>query len=499
LANCVILTGGTWNPDYWSKIQRSLGPYRLASALEQQGYSTFVFDYIINFTTDEILKVLSQHVGDDTLWVGFSSTFFWPQRINEGNLRSRTTKNSLDQMYYTSDYQEIETVIDYIRLKSNARIIYGGAKAPYFLVDENIDYYVTGNADVSIIEITQSIEENKDLPKMIDSNQYLEPDINSISTHWWNKDFNILPGEGLPIELARGCIFKCKFCNYPLLGKKKGTYLRDPNQIKDELIKTWEAHGTTTYYFTDDTFNDDNDKLEALHKVFTDLPFRPQFASYLRLDLINRYPHQVELLEEMGLIGTFFGLETLQADSAKSIGKGLHPNKVKDRLYWLADRWKNKVNIESGFILGLPHDTQKYFNELLSWCLESDNPIQAIHFYPLMLFHYDKSYGLEKYSSEFSINPEVYGYEFDPGNNSYWTLPSQQLTYLQCLGISKDFNQQLADKNKIAGFHMITSLNIGIALKDLYTLTHDQIIDKYDVNLLNLNKISQYKSMLGLR
>jgi hypothetical protein len=499
VAKCVILTGGIWNPEQWSKIQRSLGPYRLASALEQKGYSTFVLDYIINLTIDEILQVLEQHVAEDTLWVGFSSTFFWPKRPDEENVNPRTTKTSLDQMYYTGNYREIETIIDYIRLRSEAKIIYGGAKAPYFLVDENIDYYVTGNADVSIIEITQSIEENKDLPKMIDSNQYLEPDINSISTHWWNTDFNILPGEGLPIELSRGCIFKCKFCNFPLLGKKKGTYLRDPNQIKDELIKTWEAHGTTTYYFTDDTFNDDNDKLESLHKVFTDLPFRPQFASYLRLDLINRYPHQVELLEEMGLIGTFFGLETLQADSAKSIGKGLHPNKVKDRLYWLADRWKNKVNIESGFILGLPHDTQKYFNELLSWCLESDNPIQAIHFYPLMLFHYDKSYGLEKYSSEFSINPEVYGYEFDTGNNSYWTLPPQQLTYLQCLEISKDFNQQLVGKNKIAGFHMITSLNVGIALEDLYTLTHDQIIDKYDVNLLNLNKISQYKSMLGLR
>jgi hypothetical protein len=499
LANCVLLTGGTWNPNYWSKIQRSLGPYRIATALEQQGYSTFVLDYIINLTTDEILKVLSQHVGEDTLWVGFSSTFFWPNRSNEGNLNSRTTKNSLDQMYYTENYQDIETVIDYIRLKSNARIIYGGAKAPYFLVDDNIDHYITGNADVSIIEITRDIETNKVIPKVIDSTQYLEPDINNISTHWWNKNFNIIPGEGLPIELARGCIFKCKFCNYPLLGKKKGTYLRNSVEVKNELIKIWETHGTTTYYLTDDTFNDDNDKLEALHRVFTELPFKPKFSSYLRIDLLNKYPHQVELLEEMGLVGTFFGLETLQAESAKSIGKGLHPNKVKDRLYWLADRWKNKVNIEAGFILGLPHDTRSYFNELLNWCLEDTNPIQAIHFYPLMLFHYDQSYGLERYSSEFSINPEIYGYEFKTENNAVWELPSQQLNYQQCLDTANIFNELRTPKNKISGFHMITSLNIGISLEDIYALTHNQIIDKYNVDLLNLTKINQYKSMLGLR
>jgi hypothetical protein len=201
----------------------------------------------------------------------------------------------------------------------------------------------------------------------------------------------------------------------------------------------------------------------------------------------------------MGLIGTFFGLETLQADSAKSIGKGLHPSKVKDRLYWLEEQWRNKVNIEAGFILGLPHDTQEYFNDLIAWSLEDDNPIQAIHFYPLMLFHYDKSQGLDKYSSEFSINPEIYGYDFNTENNAFWTLSSQQLNYQQCLDTAKRFSELRTPKNKIAGFHMITSLNAGVSLEDMYKLTHNQIIDKYDINLLNLDKIKEYKSLVGLR
>ena len=58
MSDCIILTGGTWNKDEWSKIQRSVGPYRIATALEQQGYSTFVFDYIINFSFEEIKQVL---------------------------------------------------------------------------------------------------------------------------------------------------------------------------------------------------------------------------------------------------------------------------------------------------------------------------------------------------------------------------------------------------------------------------------------------------------
>ena len=30
----------------------------------------------------------------------------------------------------------------------------------------------------------------------------------------------------LGLETARGCIFKCAFCNFGLIGKEKGTYER---------------------------------------------------------------------------------------------------------------------------------------------------------------------------------------------------------------------------------------------------------------------------------
>jgi hypothetical protein len=505
LTNCIILSGGTWSPSEWGKIKRSLGPYRIASALEDEGYSSFVLEYVEELTADEIIKILSKHIGDETLWVGFSSTFFWAKRI-VSNLNSVTVNNTPDQMYYDNDYSNVLKVIEYIKSNSKAKLIYGGAKVPFFLVDKNIDYYVTGNADNSIIDVTNFIAGKVDKIEhtetyndhvIVDSLKYPEPDVKNVSTHWWNKEYNILPNEGLPIELARGCIFKCKFCNYPLLGKKKGTYLRDANQIKNEMIKIWESHGTESFYLTDDTFNDDNDKLDALHKIFTELPFKPKFSCYLRLDLINKYPHQADQLVDMGLIGNFFGIETIQPESAKAIGKGLHPNKVKDRLYWLREKWQGKVNSEAGFILGLPYDNLAYFNELLSWCMEDDNPLQSIHFYPLMLFHY-KEKELRPYSSEFSLNPEIYGYEFNEGNSAFWSLPSQKLNYRICQEISNKFTDLRNPLNKVAGFHMITTMNTGVSLEDIYTHTNDDLIEKYDIPAMNKDKIGQYKQMVGL-
>ena len=62
----------------------------------------------------------------------------------------------------------------------------------------------------------------------------------------------------LPLEVARGCIFKCNFCSFPLNGKGKGEAIRDFSYIRDELIENYELYGIEDYWLTDDTFNDDN-------------------------------------------------------------------------------------------------------------------------------------------------------------------------------------------------------------------------------------------------
>jgi hypothetical protein len=500
LANCVILSGGTWSPDNWCKVKRSLGPYRLATSLEEAGYTTFVLDFIEEFTPAEASELLSKHIGPDTLWFGFSSSFFWNKQEKYTN--ANTSNDDLRSMYYT-DYKDVKFIINLVRFMApQAKILYGGSKSQFFAVydvDKNIDYYVTGNADNSIIDITDTLAGKKQSiehlsGKVIDSYKYPEPDIKNIPTKWWN--YPVLKNEGLPIELARGCIFKCKFCDYTLTGKKKGTYLRDPEQIKDEMIKNWETHGTTSYYFTDDTFNDDNDKLESLYKVFQELPFDLKFSSFLRLDLINRFPHQAQLLRDMGLVGAFFGIESLNQKSATAVGKGMRTEKVKDKLYALreSDQWGNNVNIEAGFILGLPYDTREYFEELIQWCMLKDNPIDACRFSPLMLFHYKDNPELQRYASEFSLNPEIYGYKVN--RVCKWELPEQNLDYMTCLEYSNKFNDIVSSKTKIAGFGVITSLNTGVSLEDIRNLPECEIQQKYNIPEMNRQRINEYKRLV---
>jgi radical SAM superfamily enzyme YgiQ (UPF0313 family) len=511
MSDCIIIGDGVGHAEDFSRIQRSLGAYRVASELIEKGYSTFVFDFINEFTLKEIFDVLDKHLNEKTLWVGFSSTFFWPIGYQEDlqnvlNNKIEHEHSSLNLMYW-KNYTFVKNIIEYIKSKSKAKIVYGGAKTPYTLIDKNVDYYVLGYADVTILELTdflagkkQSIEHIEEVEidgvkkYKIDSFKYAEPRMDSISTSWWRKEFNILPAESLPIETGRGCIFKCKFCSFPLLGKKKGTYTRSCGIIREELIKTFETTGTTSFYITDDTFNDDNDKMEEFHKMFTSLPFKPKLTGYLRLDLINKYTHQADLLSEMGFVGAFFGIETLQPESAKSIGKGLHPNKVKDRLYWLAEKWKNKINVTSGFILGLPYDTTDYFDELFNWSLEDDNPLQEIIFYPLKLFNNKTNKELDRYNSEFAINPEIYGYEFNTITD--WRLPSQKLDYNMCKNIAEYYNNIRGPKNKISSFTMHTMANLGVSYDDMYKCTQNELLNRYNFEELNRLKIEEYKGLI---
>lgn len=473
MADCIIISAGPRNPITRSIIQRNLGPYRIASALENAGYDARVIDFTQYLTVVEVLNAIRNVLTDKTKWVGFSSTFFW------GTQTLFPHWNEREVSYLLSNLKSM-----------GLKIVYGGVRS-IWASDDRIDCYVLGYADNAVIDVAKRIEQGN-LPKIIDSKDYPEPAMNNIKTHWWRKDFNILDGEALPLEMARGCIFKCKFCGYSLIGKKKGTYLRDIEEVRDDLIRTWEATGCTNYYITDDTFNDDNDKIEAIHKLFTSLPFKIKFSCYLRLDLINKYPHQADLLQEAGLVGNFFGIETLNKQSGTAIGKGLSPNKVKSRIEWLGEKWKGKVNMGAGLIYGLPYDTVEYFEETKKWVLDPNNPLSSIEVYPLMLFKKQKG----AYGSEFSLNPEVYGYEID--NNNFWTLKSQNLDSSIVDRYAKDVMDERIKMNYVSEFSIMTQQNSGICIDALMKTKYIDLEKTFNMSELNFKRLQQYKGMIGV-
>lgn len=74
--------------------------------------------------------------------------------------------------------------------------------------------------------------------------------------HVWHPRDCVQPGEALPLEMARGCIFKCKFCRYPFIGKSKNDFSRRIELVRDESLgpessrligKAWSGEHARTW------------------------------------------------------------------------------------------------------------------------------------------------------------------------------------------------------------------------------------------------------------
>lgn len=471
-------------------FRRTLGAYRVAQALKDAGYTVQVIDWLSSWHKHTLLPILDLTISKDTLWVGFSSTFM---------VSNRQQPTPRAQMYSQSPV-DIDWLFDQIKQRSNAKIVYGGAYAHLYDYDTCIDTYITGYADVSVVAYTDDLRMGKPTPKKIDSLTYPEPSVNAISVDWTDPSFCLLPNEAVPIELARGCIFKCKFCNYPLIGKRKGTYQRPVEQIHDQMLGVYKASGNTRFYFTDDTFNDDQTRLAELHAMFKTLPFRPQFSCFLRLDLIERWPETADLLLDMGLTGCFFGIETINHKSGLAIGKGLEPKRIKQELERLRTLWGSRVLITLGLILGLPYDTESYFQELEAWV--SDPSCPADHFSINTLWigpPAPEGAGQKDGFSEFNLNLDAYGYvRTEKGSNhGGWLLASQAIDSELCERWRKRLYNLVRHRNKVSEFYVQDYQNLGIGLEQIQSQTEQQIHAEYNMSDLLRMRQREYQQRLA--
>ena len=160
--------------------------------------------------------------------------------------------------------------------------------------------------------------------------------------HRWSYRDCIQPNEILPIEFARGCIFKCSFCTYPHIGKHKNDYTKHLEYIKEELMYNYDNFGTTAYYVVDDTFNADDDFIKSFTDMSKSLPFKLKYSCYLRGDLLHGNPETEDMFLENGLVSCFFGIETFDEELAKMVGKPWSAKHAKSLRRFIFSDWANE-------------------------------------------------------------------------------------------------------------------------------------------------------------
>ena len=243
------------------------------------------------------------------------------------------------------------------------------------------------------------------------------------------RDF-IQPEEWIAIETTRGCIFKCDFCSFPILGVKED-YTRAQKDFEIQVKTAHDKWGITKFNVVDSTFNDKIDKISKYADVVESLDFKPLFGGYVRADLLVTRPQDREELVRMNFLQHYYGVETFNLPSAKSIHKGYHPDKMKEGLKDVRDFFVKHVKEEYvgciGLIIGLQHETKDTIASSMKW-LEDNWSDQAHSFAPFTLWKKE----FTNNTSAMSLNPAKYGYS--PMTNETAIERAKET------GISLDFN-----------------------------------------------------------
>jgi hypothetical protein len=490
-----------WNGGVDWGVSRTIGPYKVAYWLRKHNYTSQVIDFIDFLPGDIIEKLTRKFITKDTKVLAISTTF----------LALAVHTHSNGKKYWIS-----ETNLAILkRIKQDfpdIKIVLGGYKseklAGFGIVDATVMSYTTASEEI-FLEYMNHLTTGSEPPESVECwwdpdkrpvyNKARNPIYNiEVDDFKWSKEDGILPGEPLPLDISRGCIFACRFCQYPHLGKKKLDYIRGMEFLKEEILYNYENFGTTSYYIIDDTFNDTETKMKAFYDMTQTLPFKINYASYIRADLVYRFPDTAHYLKESGLYGAFFGLESLHPSASNIVGKawsGKHAREFIPELYH--NIWGHHVPIHTNFIVGITGETIESVDSTADWFIQND--LHSITFERLGL-NGPGDGPVWSIKSEFDKNSSKYGFTMLPSQsnsifadwkNDNWTRDSA--------GYHADrLNKKLADHRKVVTWSIPNLLWYGVTKDEIENKRRNEYPAEFFKHA-NRTKIIEYcKKMLSM-
>ena len=409
---------------------RSPGAHRIASWLRMNDWDIEVLDFLPFWSIEELKEFCVSRIDHQTKFVAFSYMFFTPQ-VNNFPVEFL--------IWIKEQYPQLKIIV--------------GSQEKYLHGHEHVDYIISGYGEFAILELLRYLFSNGDRPKFalenpffkfINANKlYPAYPMKNLSILYENRDY-LSADEWLGIEFSRGCMFKCDFCNYPILGVK-GDYTRDADDFRNQVTDTYERFGVSNYVVADETFNDRTEKITKFADVVETLDFSPFFQGFLRADLLVSRPTDREELLRMNFLAQFYGIETFNHQSGKAIKKAMHPDKLKDGLIdikkYFHTHGSKKYRGFISLIFGLPYETVESLNTTKNWLIDNWQG-ESFGGSPLEIRLSSEN------SSLISDNYEKYGYRkmIDDKNFPGLIWENEFMNIMQARQISQDFQNLYNNK-----------------------------------------------------
>lgn len=494
--------------DYTSTVflQRVLGVSKLACELRRAGYEVLVINHLHTFTLDEIKDLLRATISDRTVFVGVNSVFYMltdgAETTEQGGLKYNPKQVGSFLPHGKKYNSEIRVLIK--ELNPNCAIVLGGPDAKDQQEYADYDYVVQGLADKSAINLANFLEGREPLQNARQSvfgftvvKDIRAEGYNFVGTPMEFHDHDlVLNSEALPIEISRGCIFSCKFCAFPLNGKKKNDYIKHEDVLYAEFIDNYERHGATRYIFSDDTFNDSQEKIQMINSISKRLPFKLEYWAYTRLDLLTAHPETIDSLYSSGCRGSYFGIESLNRESAAAIGKGGSRTELIETVKRIKNKYGDSVALHGSFIFGLPKEDVASMQQTIDQLVSGATGLDSWFANSLRLTNVTGT----AFSSEFDRNYQHYGYRevgFDKIDNTI-VWENDLTDYYECKDLASRLHQESINsgslKNKGIESFFMSSLGFDLAYSMNKTLRD---FNWHSIVLKKQERVAEYKEILN--
>lgn len=470
-----------------------IGAYKCAHVLRKAGYTCLVVNHFSFLTLDEVDELIKLAVSDETVLIGFSTTFLRKVDIvqEEGKPTPHYPDIDANTVFPQGKDFENQVIQKFLNKNKNIKTVAGGSKVNPNYSNKNINFVCLGYSESSIVNLVNYLTRGEVLSNattniwrvtVIDDRFAKTYDYASEDMRWLPED--VVNHKTLPIEIARGCIFKCKFCSYPMNGKQQLDFVKSEANLKYELERNYAEFGVDQYIIIDDTFNDHEKKLDTLHRVVQSLKFQPKFWGYHRLDLIATRPQTIKTLYEIGVRAMYFGIESLNPLTAKIVGKGYDRSKQISALELLRTKYDD-ITLHGSFIVGLPEESEVQVTATFNQLISQEVPLHSWQFHALHIIK--KQYAT--YHSDIDLNYTDYGYtELADGENPI--LINWQNKHMNFSRAYELTNQFMQDSQISNNFHIQGLLALSIASMQNPKYQFDQI-RKSVWNDFNFNDIEE--------
>jgi len=344
-----------------------LGLLAIGSVLKRAGHQVKILDLRISNSPDEELDAVMSS--------------FDPQVVGIGVM-------TIECKYGFIDAAKVK------KINPNVTVIFGGphcSHEPQFILnDSNVDLMVSGEGDLTIVELIDTLEEGKDVAGVPGiaykkNGSYLRTaerpvirDLDTIDQEYdlinleryfnFQSSMDFFPvfrnKRFIPLVTSRGCPFKCTYCHDIF---DKSIQYRSPEAVVNEIEYLIKVYGIREFHIVDDVFNVNMKRAKIVLDAIIErnLNIHISFPNGLRADFFDD-----ELIDKMQRAGVYrmaLGIESGSQRIQDMIKKDLDIKIIYDVVEKLTSA---RMSVHGFFMLGFPSETREEMKETIDFACD---------------------------------------------------------------------------------------------------------------------------------